>query len=54
MKQYRIIEVTKSDAEYVMNDMSRNGWEVVSTSLDVWSHLKPYLIITFSKTEPDT
>ena len=51
MKQYKIIETKKNRAEQVMNDMAREGWEVVSVSIDNWSHLTLHLLIVFSKGE---
>ena len=30
MKEYKILEVKKNEAEKVMNDMAKEGWEVVS------------------------
>ena len=44
MKEYKIVEVKRAKAENVMNDMAKQGWEVVSTTC--WG---AYLVITFSK-----
>ena len=51
MKQYKLIETKKANAEKVMNDMAKEGWEVVSVTLDNWSHLSLHLLIIFSKDE---
>lgn len=47
MKQYKIVETTKTRAEKVMNEMSAQGWEVVSVTY--WSMWKICLLITFAK-----
>ena len=48
MKEYKVIEARRKNAEKLMNEMVRQGWEVVSTSL--WRKLLSYsLLITFSK-----
>ena len=48
MKEYKIIETSKRNAEKLMNEMTKQGWEVVSTSL--WRKLLTYsLLIIFSK-----
>ena len=47
MKEYKIIESNKKNAEQVMNDMAKQGWEVVS--LTYWNMWKVNLMITFSK-----
>ena len=48
MKEYKIIEINKRKAETLMNEMTMQGWEVVSTSL--WRKLISWsLLITFSK-----
>ena len=45
MKEYMVLGVWKSNAEKTMNDMAKEGWEVVAvTHWYSWS-----LIITFSK-----
>jgi len=47
MKEYKVVEVSKKKAEQTMNDMARQGWEVVSMSY--WSGWKLCLLITFSR-----
>ncbi len=47
MKEYKIVEVKKSQAEAVMNEMARQGWEVVSTNF--WGYWKISIMITFSR-----
>ena len=47
MKEYKIVETTKKKAEQVMNDMSSQGWEVVS--MTYWNSWKIGLLITFSR-----
>lgn len=47
MKEYKVIETSKKEAEAVMNDMAKQGWEVVSMTF--WSMWKVSLLITFSK-----
>lgn len=44
MKEYKVVEVRRPKAEDIMNDMAKQGWEVVSTVC--WGI---YLVITFSK-----
>ncbi len=33
MKEYKIVEVKLPEAEAEMNELAREGWEVVSTSI---------------------
>ena len=47
MKEYKVMEVKKRDAEKVMNDMSAQGWEVVS--MTYWNYWKICLLIVFSR-----
>ena len=47
MKEYKIIEVKKSEAEEMMNKMAKEGWEVVS--VNYWSMWKISLMITFAR-----
>ena len=47
MKEYTIIEANKKDAEQIMNDMAKQGWEVVSVNF--WSVWKVCLMITFGR-----
>jgi len=49
MKEYKLVETSREKAEEVMNDMAKQGWEVVSlTALNMWT---VSLLITFSKEE---
>lgn len=47
MKEYKVLDVKKSDTEKTMNDMAEKGWELVNVTL--WYNFKVSLIITFSK-----
>ena len=47
MKEYKMVETTKKNAEKLMNDMAAEGWEVVSMSY--WSYWKISLLIIFSR-----
>ena len=47
MKEYKIVEAKKHQAEEIMNDMAKQGWEVVS--MTYWSMWKVALLITFSR-----
>lgn len=47
MKEYKVVETTKHGAEKLMNDMAKQGWEVVS--MTYWNMWKIGLLITFSK-----
>lgn len=47
VKEYKIVEARKKDAEEVMNTMAKQGWEVVSMSY--WYQWRIRLLITFSK-----
>ena len=46
MKEYKVIDTKKDKTEAVMNEMVRQGWEVVSTTYyhGGWS---PVIMITF-------
>ena len=44
MNEYKVVKASEKDAERVMNDMAKQGWEVVSTVC--WGI---YVVITFSK-----
>ena len=47
MKEYKVIETRRHNVEKLMNDMAKQGWEVVSTAL--WRKLISHvLLITFS------
>ena len=50
MKEYRMLETRKGEAEALMNRMAREGWEVVSVTY--WSAWKLCLLITFSRELP--
>lgn len=47
MKEYRMLEAGKEEAEALMNRMAREGWEVVSVTY--WNNWKLCLLITFSR-----
>lgn len=47
MKEYKVIETKKNQAEKLMNEMAIQGWEVVS--MTYWNMWKISLLITFSK-----
>ena len=47
MKEYRMLETRKGEAEALMNRMPREGWEVVGVTY--WSAWKLCLLITFSR-----
>ncbi len=47
MKEYKIVETSKKNAEAVMNTMAKDGWEVVS--MTYWSYWTTKLLITFSR-----
>ena len=48
MKEYKIVDTKKHLAESVMNEMARQGWEVVSTTYyhGGWN---PVIMITFAR-----
>ncbi len=35
MKEYKVLEVKIKDAEEKMNDMTKEGWEVISTDIHI-------------------
>ncbi len=46
MKEYKVVEVNKKEqVEKTMNEMAKEGWEVVSTNY--WSYWKVCIMITF-------
>lgn len=45
MKEYKVMETSKKKAEQLMNDMAKQGWEVVSVTY--WNNFKLCLLITF-------
>ena len=47
MKEYKVLETTKKNAEKLMIDMAKQGWEVVSVTY--WSMWTIGLLITFSR-----
>ena len=50
MKEYRMLETRKGEAEALMNRMAREGWDVVSVTY--WSAWKLCLLVTFSRELP--
>ena len=47
MKEYRMIKVSEKEAEFVMNQMAREGWKV--TAVTYWSYWWVHLLITFER-----
>lgn len=47
MKEYKVMETSKKKAEQLMNDMAKQGWEVVSVTY--WNSFKLCLLITFGR-----
>lgn len=47
MKEYRVIKTSERDAERVMNEMAREGWEVKTVTY--WSYWWVHLLITFER-----
>jgi len=47
MKQYKVVTANRKNAEQIMNDMARQGWEVVTVTY--WANWKLEVLITFSK-----
>ncbi|MBQ9492544.1 MAG: hypothetical protein IJR54_02250 [Oscillibacter sp.] len=48
MKEYRVAEAKNGKAaEKLMNEMARDGWEVVSVTY--WSYWKTCLLVTFAR-----
>ena len=48
MKEYRVIKAkNEQDAERIMNDMARQGWEVVTVTY--WSYWWVHVLITFAR-----
>ena len=47
MKEYKVLETSKKQAERLMNDMARQGWEVVG--MTYWNMWKLCLLVTFSR-----
>lgn len=48
MKEYRVIKAkNEQDAEHIMNDMARQGWEVVTVTY--WSYWWVHVLITFAR-----
>ena len=47
MKEYKVITVSKTKAEKLMNDMAAQGWDVISTNY--WSMWTISLMITFAR-----
>ena len=46
MKEYKVIETKKNQAETIMNEMAAQGWEVVS--MTYWNAWKISLLITLT------
>ena len=51
MKEYRVIEADKKNAEEIMNDMAQNGWEVFAVTY--WNKWDVCLLITFVRERRD-
>ena len=50
MKEYKVISLKLNGAEAKMNEMSKEGWQVVTTTLDFGRFsFQNYIIITFSR-----
>ena len=53
MKQYIVVEAKVRDAEVKMNNMAKEGWEVVTTSIfpgaTAFTSASTTMFITFSK-----
>ena len=47
MKEYKVVKTRRRKAEYLMNEMAKQGWEVVS--VNYWISCFPCLLITFSR-----
>ena len=47
MKEYKIVEVKKAQAEKTMNEMAKQGWEVVSFT--AWNNWRVSIMIAFSR-----
>jgi len=47
MKEYKVVESSKRNAERIMNDMAAQGWDVVG--MTYWNMWKVSLLITFSR-----
>lgn len=47
MKEYKIVEVKKAQAEKTMNEMAKQGWEVVSFT--AWNNWRISIMIAFSR-----
>jgi len=47
MKEYKMVTIAKHKAETLMNDMAKQGWEVVSVTY--WNAWRICLLITFCK-----
>ena len=51
MKEYKVVEAKNAKAaEAVMNEMARDGWEVVSVTY--WTYWTTRLVITFTRDAP--
>ncbi len=47
MKEYKVVEAKKRQVEKVMNEMAKEGWEVVSTNY--WYYWDVRVMITFAR-----
>ena len=50
MKEYRVIKAkNEQDAERIMNDMARQGWEVVTVTVTYRNYWWVHVLITFAR-----
>lgn len=47
MKEYKVLKSKQQNAELLMNEMARQGWEVVTVTY--WTYWTTCLLITFSR-----
>ncbi len=47
MKEYRVIKASEKDAEWIMNQMARDGWAVKQVTY--WSYWWIHILITFER-----
>ena len=47
MKEYKVVKTSEKKKEKVMNDMAKEGWEVVTVTY--WSYWWVSLLITFCR-----
>ena len=48
MKEYRVIKASLGEAERIMNDMARQGWNLKSTTY--WAYWWIHMVLTFERT----